>query len=145
MEYFSNSKPDLIVPSIHKTVNKIIKKGANRQTISEKISNNTVQFYKTYISKYKFYILVIICVCAFLIYRYYINKSKKDKELKELKKIKDMKLKLQEPEPIIPNTIDVSDDKILDDKISYESDNVSNDSSQDFQQTYQYDDLYSFN
>lgn len=156
MDYFSNSKPELVVPSIQKTINKIVKSGGNKQTISEKISNNTLYFYNTYISKYKFYILVIICVCVFLIYRYYITKNNKIKMYNKYKKERKERKKRKENIEKIEKNIENKEELIIQkqphnisedvtSQISYESENIHN-GDEEFQQIYPYDDeLYSFN
>lgn len=122
MDYFSNSKPNLIAPAIQSTIKKVIKKGGDKKTISEKISNNAVDLYNKYISKHKFYIIIIACVIAFLVYRYYKNKKKENKKNDEKNIIIDneheenynfpeLEEKIEQPD-IRPTKIEPQDDSL---------------------------------
>lgn len=85
MDFFSNSKPDLVGPKVKKSVFKIIKMGGNvNSTISDKISSIFESLYKDYISEYKLIFVIIVFIIIFLLYRYY-NKEKADKIKKEEK------------------------------------------------------------
>lgn len=77
-EFYSKSKPSLVVPRIEKTVYKIVKKSSNNKTISEQISHKMYELYQTYIQEHKFLAAIIFSAIVFLIYRYY--KTKEDKE-----------------------------------------------------------------
>lgn len=88
MEFYSNSKPNLIGTKINRTVYKIMKKEHSGGTISDKISNVIVSVYNKFISPNKFIVGIIIFTILFLVYRYYSkenkeNKENKDKELEE--------------------------------------------------------------
>jgi hypothetical protein len=75
MEFYSNSKPDLVGPKIKKTVYNIMKKKSTDSTISDKISNIMSTFYKNYIEQNKLITFFMIISIIFLIYRYYTNKK----------------------------------------------------------------------
>ncbi len=84
MEFYSKSKPNLIVPEVKETVHKIIKHSPNNLTVSEKVSKMMYDFYKTFIEANKFIFLFFIIVTVFLLYRYYNKKSNNtSKEKKE--------------------------------------------------------------
>ncbi len=83
MEFYSNSKPDLVGPKVKKSVFKIIKTGgSNNATISDKISSMLESIYKDYISENKIIFLLLIMTVIFLLYRYY-NKERKSQEKEE--------------------------------------------------------------
>lgn len=160
MDFFSNSKPELIDPSIQKQIDKIIKKGGNKKTPSEKISTKIIDFYKTYISQYKFCVFIIVVVVIFLIYRYYSNKTSKSKEQKkniqniQNEKIYDdiyndiMRTEVQNKTPDkIPDQISVikNDTTIINNhKLDSDTDTSNTSEKLNIQSIYQYDDLYNF-
>lgn len=71
MDYYSKSRPNLVVPAIRQTMDKIMNQDTDRQTISEKISGILYWIYKGYISENIFIISIIVLVIIFLLYRYY--------------------------------------------------------------------------
>lgn len=85
MEFYSNSRPDLIGGQMKKTVYKVMKKKSNNVTVSDKVSGMLSVFYQDYIGKNKFAILILLLCVAFLAYRYY-NKEDKDESSEDLDK-----------------------------------------------------------
>lgn len=79
MEFYSKSKPNLILPQIEKTVYKIVKKASTNTTISEKITDHIYNLYKMYVEEHKVITFIILAATVFLIYRYY--KNIEDKEI----------------------------------------------------------------
>lgn len=79
MDFYSNSKPNLIGPKVKNSVNDIVNKNTNNSTISDTISSMLTYFYKNYISDNKFVFITFIIFAIFLLYRYY-NKESKDVE-----------------------------------------------------------------
>lgn len=85
MDFFSNSKPDLVGPKVKKSVFKIIKTGGTiNATISDKISSLIESIYKDYISEYKLIVVIMVVIVIFLLYRYY-SKDKTAKVKQEEK------------------------------------------------------------
>lgn len=82
MEFYSKSKPNLIVPEVKETVHKIIKNSPNNLTVSEKVSKMMYDFYKTFIEANKIIVLFFVIITVFLLYRYY-NKKNKDATKKQ--------------------------------------------------------------
>jgi hypothetical protein len=80
MDFYSDSKPDLIGPKVKKAVYKITKTDVDNATISDKISNMMVEFYREYIAEHKFMFLFAIVIIIFLLYRYYNKKRNSKKE-----------------------------------------------------------------
>jgi hypothetical protein len=78
MEFFSNSKPDLVNPIVRKSVFKIMKSDTSNTTISDKISSILTSFYTDFISENKTAFSIIVIMTVFLLYRYY-NKKKLSK------------------------------------------------------------------
>lgn len=92
MDFYSNSKPDLVGPMVKKSVYKIMKKEIDNNTISDRISKLLTDFYKDYIKEYKLIVFLIIIFVVFLLYRYYNKEEKeevKEKFTKEEQKIID--------------------------------------------------------
>ena len=80
MDFYSNSKPDLIGPKVKKSVYKIIKKNTGGAIISDKISDVLMIFYKNYISPNMFTVVIFVVVIIFLLYRYYNKGTNNDEE-----------------------------------------------------------------
>jgi large-conductance mechanosensitive channel len=76
MEFFSNSKPDLVGPKVRKSVYKIMKTDIDNTTISDRISSMMTNFYKDYISEYKLFFFFVVAMVVFLLYRYYTKERK---------------------------------------------------------------------
>jgi hypothetical protein len=73
-------KPDLIDNTINLKMDKIIKNKEKKmaETVAEASSTNKIyKFYTKYISKYKYYILFLLCAGVYLYYRYYKTKKQK--------------------------------------------------------------------
>lgn len=79
MEFYSKSKPNLIVPEMKQTVHRIIKNNSGNQTVSEKISDMMYKFYTDYIQEHYFLVIVLSFMVIFLLYRYY-NKNENENE-----------------------------------------------------------------
>lgn len=77
MEFYSNSKPNLIGSKMKKTVYKIMKKGSNN-TISDKISNIMSSTYTNYVKDNLLLIISIAIIIIFLTYRYYNKKNREN-------------------------------------------------------------------
>lgn len=82
MQFYSNSKPNLVGQKIKKSVYKIMKKKSDNITISDKISNMMSSFYNNYIKENKPITFFLLFTIIFLMYRYY-NK-KRDDEIKKI-------------------------------------------------------------
>jgi hypothetical protein len=80
MEFYSKSRPNLILPEFKKSVYKLVKKNSTNSTISEKISNMMYEFYKSYIESNRVMVTVIILVVIFLLYRYYNKEDQQNKK-----------------------------------------------------------------
>lgn len=81
MDFFSNSKPDLVGPKVKKSVFKIIKNGgSDNATISDKISSMLESIYKDYISENKLIFSLLVLTVIFLLYRYYSKGRKSDED-----------------------------------------------------------------
>ena len=78
MEFYSNSKPNLIGSKIKKSVYTIVNTKPENSTISDKISNFLTTFYKEYIQKNKFITFLIVAVILFLVYRFLNRGQKKE-------------------------------------------------------------------
>ena len=78
MEFYSKSRPNLIVPKMDKAMHRIMEENVNHETISEKISTMMMKFYESYIRPNKFIVLTIIIITVFLLYRYYDKKNKEN-------------------------------------------------------------------
>jgi hypothetical protein len=76
MEFFSNSKPDLINKKTIRTMEKML-------VMVEPIKEPTVidsfcSFYNNYISPNLFVLILLIIFCLFLTYKYFLKQSKED-------------------------------------------------------------------
>ncbi len=83
MEFFSNSKPDLVGPKVRKSVYKIMKTDIDNATISDRISSMITNFYKDYISEHKLLFFFAVSIIVFLLYRYYTKEKLKTQVNKE--------------------------------------------------------------
>jgi hypothetical protein len=83
MEFFSNSKPDLVGPKVRKSVYNIMKTDVTNATISDKISLMLTDFYKDYISENKTIFIIVVLIVLFLLYRYYNKEKQKNKDYTE--------------------------------------------------------------
>jgi len=71
MDFFSNSKPNLLSSRVNKNINKIVKVDIPiNKTVSEIISDNISFLYKNYLLQNKFTSIVIFFFILFLIYRF---------------------------------------------------------------------------
>jgi len=81
MEFYSDSKPNLIGPTMKKIASKIIKMPSQNSTISDKVSNMITIFYNDYIQNNLLITFITLVFIVFLIYSYYAHqKNKKPKE-----------------------------------------------------------------
>lgn len=78
MDIFSDKEPNLIAPKIQKTVFKIIESKPEVVTISDKISNIVISFYKKFIENHKLLTLMIIVIVIFLLYRWYNRSGRRE-------------------------------------------------------------------
>jgi hypothetical protein len=71
MEFYSNSRPNLIGSKMKKTVNKIVKDQSYNGTVSDKISHQISILYKEYVEDNKLVVFILLAIIIFLLYRYY--------------------------------------------------------------------------
>jgi hypothetical protein len=76
MQFYSNSKPDLIVPKVRNSVVYVIKKKSSFNTLSDKISDLISGFYDSYICDCKIIILLLAAIFVILLCRYYDKQNK---------------------------------------------------------------------
>ncbi len=85
MDFYSNTRPNLVGPRIKHTVYKIIKKKSNGSTISDKVSNSMSSIYTAYIGNNKLVAVVVIGLLLFFVYRYYKKQQEKKDGSEETK------------------------------------------------------------
>lgn len=89
MQFYSNSKPDLIVSKVRKSIVYIMKKKSSFTTFSDKVSQIVGNFYNEYICDSKLIIIILAAITIMLLCRYYDKQNKlenrtyKDKNKKE--------------------------------------------------------------
>lgn len=83
-EYYSKSQPNLIVPQVKITLDKIIDNNENGSTISEIIANKMYNFYNDYLKNNMFILTIITIFIIFLVYRYYATKEEKQNNNKQV-------------------------------------------------------------
>ncbi len=74
MDIFSDKESNLIAPKIQKTVSNMMQAKPEAVTVSDKITNLVVSFYKNFIQSNKLLTFTIIAIIIFLLYRWY-NRS----------------------------------------------------------------------
>lgn len=78
MEFYSNTKPELLGEKMKDVVYKLVNDAPKKTTISDKISKGTVIFYEAYIYPHKWIYLMLLIIIVFLIYRYYNKKNREN-------------------------------------------------------------------
>ena len=76
MQFYSNTKPDLIVPRVKKSVVYIMKKKSSFTTFSDKLSELVGGFYSEYICDNKLILIILVAIIIMLLCRYYDKQNR---------------------------------------------------------------------
>jgi len=90
MYFYSNSKPDLVLPSIKKTVFKIVNKPVVNNTLSDKIVNMAGGFYQKYVGDNTIVVIIVLAVVVLLLWRYYQGKNSSNETFDDLKLMQEL-------------------------------------------------------
>lgn len=72
MNYYSNTKPQLIHTNLRNSYNEIISKPTNNNVINDNITNTTIYMFNEYV-KPNIILFIIIAIMGFILYQRYVN------------------------------------------------------------------------